>query len=154
MIKGFKDFLLRGNVIDLAVAVVLGTAFGAVIAAFANDFIGGLIGALGGTPDFGTAGFTINDSRVILGSTINALIYFIIVAAVVYFVVVVPVNNLMERRKRGEEPEVAAPTEDILLLQEIRDLLREQRGDAGGIGGIGGTGGTGPGSTLGGGPTI
>ena len=148
MIKGFKDFLLRGNVIDLAVAVVLGTAFGAVIAAFANDFIGGLIGALGGSPDFGSAGFTINDSRVILGSTINALIYFVIVAAVVYFVVVVPVNNLMERRRRGEEPEVAAPTEDILLLQEIRDLLREQRG------GIGGTGGTGPGSTLGGGPTI
>ena len=148
MIKGFKDFLLRGNVIDLAVAVVLGTAFGAVIAAFANDFIGGLIGALGGSPDFGSAGFTINDSPVILGSTINALIYFVIVAAVVYFVVVVPVNNLMERRRRGEEPEVAAPTEDILLLQEIRDLLREQRGGTGGIGG------TGPGSTLGGGPTI
>lgn len=145
MIKGFKDFLLRGNVIDLAVAVVLGTAFGAVIAAFANDFIGGLIGALGGSPDFGSAGFTINDSRVILGSTINALIYFVIVAAVVYFVVVVPVNNLMERRRRGEEPEVAAPTEDIVLLQEIRDLLREQRG---------GTGGTGSGSTLGGGPAI
>ena len=148
MIKGFKDFLLRGNVIDLAVAVVLGTAFGAVIAAFANDFIGGLIGALGGTPDFGTAGFTINDSRVILGSTINALIYFIIVAAVVYFVVVVPVNNLMERRRRGEEPEVAAPTEDILLLQEIRDLLREQRG------GASGTVSSGPGSTPGGGPTV
>jgi large conductance mechanosensitive channel len=145
VIKGFKDFLLRGNVIDLAVAVVLGTAFGAVIAAFANDFIGGLIGALGGSPDFGSAGFTINDSRVILGSTINALIYFLIVALVVYFVVVVPVNNLMERRRRGEEPEVAAPTEDIVLLQEIRDLLREQRG---------GTAGTGAGSTLGGGPTI
>ena len=145
MIKGFKDFLLRGNVIDLAVAVVLGTAFGAVIAAFANDFIGGLIGSLGGSPDFGSAGFTINDSRVILGSTINALIYFVIVAAVVYFVVVVSVNNLMERRRRGEEPEVAAPTEDIVLLQEIRDLLREQRG---------GTGATGSGSTLGGGPTI
>jgi large conductance mechanosensitive channel len=152
VIKGFKDFLLRGNVIDLAVAVVLGTAFGAVIAAFANDFIGGLIGAVGGSPDFGSAGFTINDSPVILGSTINALIYFVIVAAVVYFVVVVPVNNLMERRRRGEEPEVAAPTEDIVLLQEIRDLLREQRGGTSGVGGVGGTGG--PGSTLGGGPTI
>ena len=141
MIKGFKDFLLRGNVIDLAVAVVLGTAFGAVIAAFANDFIGGLIGALGGSPDFGRAGFEVNGSPVILGSTINALIYFVIVAAVVYFVVVLPVNNLMERRKRGEEPEVAAPTEDIVLLQEIRDLLREQRG---------GNGGMGSGATLGG----
>ena len=154
MIKGFKDFLLRGNVVDLAVAVVIGTAFGAVVAAFANDFIGGLIGAVGGSPDFADAGFEINDSPVILGSTITALIYFVIVAAVVYFVVVVPVNRLMERRKRGEEPEVATPTEDILLLQEIRDLLREQRGGAGGAGGMGGAGGTGPGSTLGGGPTI
>ena len=126
MIKGFKDFLLRGNVIDLAVAVVLGVAFGAVINAFATDVIGGLIGVIGGSPDFGTAGFTANGSRVIIGSTINALIYFLIVAAVIYFVVVVPVNKLMERRARGEEPEVAAPSEEILLLQEIRDLLRQR----------------------------
>jgi large conductance mechanosensitive channel len=91
---------------------------------------------------------------VIIGTTITALINFLIVAAVIYFVVVVPVNKLMERRKRGEEPEVATPTEDILLLQEIRDLLREQRSATGGIGGTGSTGGTGPGSTLGGGPTI
>jgi large conductance mechanosensitive channel len=144
VIKGFKDFLLRGNVIDLAVAVVIGTAFGAVVAAFANDFIGGLIGAVGGSPDFADAGFEINDSPVILGSTITALIYFVIVAAVVYFVVVVPVNKLMERRRSGEEPEVAAPTEDIVLLQEIRDLLREQRGGTGASSG----------STLGGGPGI
>ena len=126
MLKGFKDFLLRGNVIDLAVAVVLGVAFGAVINAFATDVIGGLIGVIGGSPDFGSAGFTANGSRVILGSTINALIYFLIVAAVIYFVVVVAVNRLMERRKRGEEPEVAAPTEDVLLLREIRDLLRQR----------------------------
>jgi large conductance mechanosensitive channel len=128
MIKGFKDFLLRGNVVDLAVAVVMGTAFGAVITAFATDFIGGIIGAVGGTPDFGTAGFTVNSSKIILGSTINALIYFLIVAVAVYFFVVVPVNRLMERRKRGEEPEVEAPSEDILLLQEIRDLLRDRGG--------------------------
>lgn len=126
MIKGFKDFLLRGNVVDLAVAVVIGTAFGLVVAAFTKDFIGGIIGAIGGSPDFSQAGFTVNGSKIIIGSTINALINFVIVAAAVYFFVVVPVNKLMERRKRGEEPEVAAPTEDIVLLQEIRDLLRQR----------------------------
>jgi large conductance mechanosensitive channel len=126
MLKEFRDFINRGNVIDLAVAVVIGTAFGAVVAAFATDFIGGIIGALGGTPDFGKAGFVVNESRIIFGSTINALINFVIVAAAVYFFVVLPVNKLMERRKRGEEPEVAAPSEDIVLLQEIRDLLRER----------------------------
>ena len=128
MIKGFKDFLLRGNVVDLAVAVVIGTAFGLVVAAFSRDFNGGIIGALGGTPDFSTAGFTVNGSKIIVGSTINALINFLIVAGAVYFFVVVPVNNLMERRRRGEEPEVESPTEEILLLQEIRDLLRTRGG--------------------------
>lgn len=126
MLKGFKDFLLRGNVIDLAVAVVIGTAFGLVVAAFATDFIGGLIGAIGGTPDFSRAGFVANGSPIIIGSTVNALINFVIVAAAVYFFVVVPVNRLMERRKSGAEPEVEAPSEDILLLQEIRDLLRQR----------------------------
>jgi large conductance mechanosensitive channel len=126
VLKGFKDFLLRGNVIDLAVAVVIGVAFGAVVTAFATDFIGGIIGAIGGTADFGSAGFTVNDSKIIIGSTINALIYFLIVAAAVYFFVVLPVNRLMERRKSGEEPEVEAPNEQILLLQEIRDLLRQR----------------------------
>jgi large conductance mechanosensitive channel len=126
MLKGFKDFLLRGNIVDLAVAVVIGTAFGAVVAAFAKDFIGGIIGAIGGSPDFGTAGFTVNHSTIILGSTINALINFVIVAAAVYFFVVVPVNSLMARRKAGIEPEVEATSEDIALLQEIRDLLKAQ----------------------------
>ena len=126
--KGFKDFLMRGNVVDLAVAVVIGIAFGQVVSAFAGDFIGGLIGAIGGTPDFGDAGPTLNDSKVVIGSTINALINFLIVAAVVYFVVVLPMNKLAERRKRGQEPEVEAPTEDIALLQEIRDLLRARGG--------------------------
>jgi large conductance mechanosensitive channel len=126
MLKGFKDFLLRGNVVDLAVAVVIGTAFAAVVNAFATDFIGGIIGAIGGTPDFGNAGWEVNDSKIVVGSTINQLINFLIVAAAVYFFVVLPVNRLMERRKRGEEPEVESPTEDIVLLQEIRDLLRQR----------------------------
>ncbi|MCW2621997.1 MAG: mscL [Frankiales bacterium] len=131
MLKGFKDFLLRGNVIDLAVAVILGIAFGAVVSAFANDFIGGIIGAIGGSPDFGTAGFTVNDSKIILGSTLTALINFLIVAAAIYFFVIVPVNHLMARRKAGIEPEVESPSEDIMLLQEIRDLLRAQNGSKG-----------------------
>jgi large conductance mechanosensitive channel len=126
MIKGFKDFLMRGNVVDLAVAVVIGTAFGVVVKAFADDFIGGIIGAIGGSPNFGAAGFEVNGSKIIIGSTINGLINFVIVAGAVYFFVVVPMNHLMERRKRGEEPEVQAPSEDIVLLQEIRDLLRQR----------------------------
>jgi uncharacterized membrane protein len=77
----------------------------AVVAAFATDFIGGLIGAVGGTSDFGDAGFMPNGSKVIIGSTINALIYFVIVAAVVYFLLVVPMNKLAERRRRGEPEE-------------------------------------------------
>ena len=86
MIKGFREFLLRGNVVDLAVAVVLGAAFGAVVSAFADDFIGGIIGAIGGSPDFSNAGATVNDSKIVWGSTITALIQFLIVAAAIYFV--------------------------------------------------------------------
>lgn len=126
MLKGFKDFLLRGNVVDLAVAVVVGASFGAVVSAFADDFIGGLIAAVGGVPDVGDVGW----GPVVIGTTITALINFVIVAAVVYVAVVVPVNRLMERRRRGEEPEVQAPPEDVLLLREIRDLLRARQGDA------------------------
>lgn len=127
MLKGFRDFIMRGNVVDLAIAVILGIAFGAVVTAFATDFIGGLIGAIGGSPDFGTAGVTANHSKIIIGSTINALINFLIVAGVIYFVVVVPMNKLAERRRRGQTPEEAAPTSEELLA-EIRDLLREQSG--------------------------
>lgn len=130
MVKDFKDFLLRGNVVDLAVAVVIGAAFGAVVSAFATDFIGGLIGAVGGIPDFGRAGLTVNGSRIVIGSTINALINFVIVAAVAYFAAVRPVTALMQRRKDGVEPEVQAPSEDVVLLQEIRDLLKAQRDQA------------------------
>jgi large conductance mechanosensitive channel len=126
MIKGFKDFLLRGNVVDLAVAVVIGIAFGAVVNAFAKDFIGGIIGVIGGTPNFDGAGISANGSKIIIGSTITALINFVIVAAAVYFFVIMPMNALLARRKRGEEAPVEAPAEDILLLQEIRDLLRQR----------------------------
>jgi large conductance mechanosensitive channel len=123
MLKGFKDFLMRGNVVDLAVAVVIGIAFGAVVSAFSKGIIGGIIGIIGGTPNFDAASFTINGSKIVYGTTITAVINFLIVAAVVYFLVVAPMNALLERRKRGEEPEVEATPEDIALLQEIRDLL-------------------------------
>jgi large conductance mechanosensitive channel len=107
MVRGFKAFLLRGNVVDLAIAVVIGVAFGAVITAFVKDLITPLIAALGGKPDFGSLYFTINKSRFLYGDFFNALIAFVIVAAVIYFFVVVPYTALIER-SRKEPP--ADPT--------------------------------------------
>ena len=97
MVKEFREFILRGNLVDLAVAVVIGTAFGAVIAAFVKDLITPLIAAIGGQPDFSALTFTINESRFLYGDFINALLAFLIVAAVVFFFVVKPVNALMAR---------------------------------------------------------
>lgn len=102
MLQGFKQFLLRGNVVDLAVAVVLGGAFGAVITALVKDLLTPLIAALVGQPDFSAWMFTINDSRFLIGDFINALISFLLIAAAVYFFVVVPVNAMVARRRRGE----------------------------------------------------
>jgi large conductance mechanosensitive channel len=127
MIQGFKAFLLRGNVIDLAIAVVIGAAFGGVVSAFADDVIGGLIGVIGGTPDFGRAGVTVNGSRIVYGSTITALINFLIVAAVIYFVIVVPMTRLAARQGAGADADTPAPSDEAVLLTEIRDLLRAQR---------------------------
>jgi len=126
MLKGFRDFIMRGNVVDLAVAVVIGAAFGAVVSAFAEDFIGGIIGAIGGSADFGDAGVTVNGSRIVWGSTITALIQFLIVAAAIYFAIIVPMRTLA--RRQGAEEESPAPSDETLLLTEIRDLLRERRG--------------------------
>src|SRR5690349_20738092 len=123
MIKGFRDFILRGNVVDLAVAVVMGTAFGLVVRGFTTSFIQPLINlVLGGGVDGGT--FVVDGQPFTVGAFINIVINFLITAAVVYFVIVVPVQKLLEMRKRHEVPEVAAKPEDIALLQEIRDLLR------------------------------
>jgi large conductance mechanosensitive channel len=127
MLKQFRDFLLRGNVVDLAVAVVIGAAFGAVVTAFVADILTPLIAAIGGKPDFSSLSFTINGSRFRYGSFINAVISFVIIAAAVFFLVVKPVGILMERRKAGLEPEPDAVPEDVVLLGEIRDLLRTQR---------------------------
>ena len=126
MIKGFRDFLMRGNVVDLAVAVIIGAAFGGVVSAFADDFVGGIIGAVGGTPDFGNAGFTVNGSKIVYGSTITALINFAIIAAVIYFIVVVPMTRIQQRISRDADADTPAPSDEAKLLTEIRDTLRQQ----------------------------
>lgn len=131
MLKGFKDFLMRGNVVDLAVAVVIGTAFTAIVTAFTNGLIKPLINAMGGTQAAKGLGFNVlsgNDSTFLdFGGVINAVINFVLIAAVVYFIIVLPVKRVQERRKRGKESGPSEPT-DVELLTEIRDLLREQRG--------------------------
>jgi len=108
--KDFRQFILRGNLVDLAVAVVLGTAFAAVIAALVSDLITPLIAAIGGNPDFSGLSFTINKSHFLYGHFINALITFLVVAAVLFFLVIKPVNSLMSRRRT--EPEVEETTRE------------------------------------------
>lgn len=120
MAKGFKEFLLRGNVIDLAVAVVVGAAFGAVVSSLVADLLTPLIAALVGKPDFSALTFTLNHSTFRYGHFINAVISFLVIAAAVYFVVVLPLARLAERPKR---PEPAAKPEEVQLLAQIRDLL-------------------------------
>jgi large conductance mechanosensitive channel len=102
--KGFKQFLLRGNVLDLAVAVLMAAAFGAVITALVKDLITPLIAAIVGQPDFSAITFTINNSKFLVGDFINALISFLLIATAIYFFVVVPVNRILARMRRGEAP--------------------------------------------------
>ena len=104
MLKGFRQFLLRGNVLDLAVAVVMGGAFGAVVTALVKDLITPLIAAVVGKPDFSAIAFEVNGSKFLVGDFINALVSFILIAAAVYFFIIVPVNALMARLNRGEAP--------------------------------------------------
>jgi large conductance mechanosensitive channel len=103
-VKGFRTFILRGNVLDLAVAVVIGAAFGAVVTALVKDLITPIIAALVGKPDFSNIFFDVNGSRFLIGDFINALVSFLLIAAAVYFFVVLPVNTIMARIKRGEAP--------------------------------------------------
>ena len=105
--RGFRAFLLRGNVVDLAIAVVIGVAFTAVVSAFVKDLVTPLIAAIGGKPDFAGLYFTINNSKFLYGDFINAIVAFLIIAAVVYFLVVVPYGGLVAR-SRKEPP--ADPT--------------------------------------------
>ncbi|WP_308606761.1 large conductance mechanosensitive channel protein MscL [uncultured Corynebacterium sp.] len=131
MLKGFKDFILRGNVIELAVAVIIGAAFTAIVTSITDHIIQPLVNSLG-SPDFGGLGFAITDSPetfLDFGAVITALINFLIVAAVIYFVIVAPINAVTERAKRrqGVDPEEPAPTTEQ-LLGEIRDLLAAENG--------------------------
>jgi large conductance mechanosensitive channel len=105
MMKGFKQFLLRGNVVDLAVGVVIGVAFGAAVAAFVKDLLTPLIAALVGKPDFSALTFTVNGSVFAYGDFINAVLSFILVAAVVYYFVVLPMNALIARARREPPPD-------------------------------------------------
>jgi large conductance mechanosensitive channel len=104
MLKGFREFVLRGNVVDLAVAVVIGAAFGAVITALVKDIITPLIAGLVGTPDFSAFVVPVGASRLLVGDFLNAVISFLLIAAAVYFFVVAPINAFIARRKRGEVP--------------------------------------------------
>jgi large conductance mechanosensitive channel len=104
MLKGFKEFVLRGNVLDLAVAVVIGAAFGAVVTALVKDLLTPLIAAIVGKPDFSAIAFTINGSQFPIGDFINAIVSFLLVAAAIYFFVVAPVNAIVARRNRGAAP--------------------------------------------------
>jgi large conductance mechanosensitive channel len=132
MLKGFKDFILRGNVVDLAVAVVIGAAFTALVTVFGEAIINPLLAAFGGTDSIGL-GFQLVDGNdatfVDIGAVITAAITFLLTAAVVYFLVVGPMNALAERRRRqlDVEPTPEEVPADVELLREIRDLLAERR---------------------------
>lgn len=121
MIKGFKDFIMRGNLLELAVAFIVGGAFATVVDTFTQVLMG-FVGKIGGQPNFGSVRlFDVN-----IGTFINALIAFLIVSAVIYFFVVTPYNTLQEKMAKGEEAAPASP--DIALLTEIRDLLAGRPG--------------------------
>jgi large conductance mechanosensitive channel len=124
MIKEFRDFLLRGNVVDLAVAVVIGAAFAALVNSLVADVLTPIIGAIVGKPDFSNLNFTINGSEFNYGNFLNALIAFLSVAAAVFFFVIKPMNTLNRLRGASSEEEAS----ELELLTEIRDELRSQRG--------------------------
>jgi large conductance mechanosensitive channel len=123
MIKGFRDFILRGNVVDLAVAVVIGAAFTAVVNSFVKSLVTPLIAAIGGEPDFSALSFEINNSRFNYGDFFSAVISFLIVAVVIYFLVVVPMNKLMSMRKT-EEPVAEVTRECPECLSKVPEAAR------------------------------
>lgn len=122
-LRGFKDFILRGNVVDLSVGIVVGAAFTALVGSFTAAFIEPLLQLFGAEGDQIGGKFTINKVDFPWSAFVNGIITFLITAAVLYFLVVMPMNRFAERRRKGIEPEPAAPSEEILLLREIRDAL-------------------------------
>ncbi|MGB3055601.1 MAG: large conductance mechanosensitive channel protein MscL [Acidimicrobiales bacterium] len=125
VIKEFKEFLLRGNVVDLAVAVVIGGAFTAIVTALSKGILTPLVGMIVGT-DFSDMTFTLNGSTFSYGIVIDAVISFVLIAAVVFFLIVKPMQVLAARRAKGEV-EADEPTPEAVLLTEIRDLLRARQ---------------------------
>jgi large conductance mechanosensitive channel len=124
--KEFRDFILRGNVVELAVAVIIGASFNKIVDAIVKGLITPMIGIFGGAPQFANNMFTINGSEFLWGTVVDAIVSFLIVAAVLFFLIVRPMNTLMARVRRQEEVTPPAPTVDQKLLTEIRDLLKEQ----------------------------
>jgi large conductance mechanosensitive channel len=128
LLSGFKKFLMRGNVVDLAVAVVMGAAFGAIVKSMVSDIIMPLITAIFGKQDYTKLSFTLNKSTFSYGDLLTNVISFVSIAAAVYFLIVMPINHLNDRRKaRLGIPEQATAPTDVQLLAEIRDLLAAQR---------------------------
>ncbi len=125
MLKGFRDFISRGSVVDLAVGVVIGAAFTGVVTSFTNSFLTPLINMVGGTKIDGKIDLA-GEADITWGAFLSTIIGFMITAAVVYFLVVLPMNRLAEMRKRGQIEEPKAPSEEVRLLMEIRDLLAKQ----------------------------
>ena len=134
VLAGFKEFISRGNAVELAVGVVIGAAFGAIVTSIQNNLISPLVGWIFGQPNLAdlwaigpyswqrsTPEHPISPIKV--GAVLNAVLQFLITAAAVYFLIVLPLNALARRRARGQEPEPTAPAEDVVVLREIRDLL-------------------------------
>jgi large conductance mechanosensitive channel len=117
--KGFKTFILRGNVLDLAVAVVMGAAFGGVVTALVKDLITPLIAALVGKPEFSAIEFTVNNSKFAIGDFINSVVSFLLIAAAVYFFIVLPVNTLLARVRRGDPTPDPTTKNCVECLSEV-----------------------------------
>jgi large conductance mechanosensitive channel len=127
VIKGFKEFILRGNVVDLAVGIVIGAAFASLVTAFVNSFIAPLVKlTTGGHQASGT--WRVRGAVFDWGAFVNASITFLLTAAAVYFCVVLPLNRLNERRRRGEPPAAEELSDEVRLLTEIRDAVRQDHG--------------------------
>ena len=124
IMKEFRDFLVQGNLIEFAVALILAIAFGAVVSSLVNDVIMPFIAAIFGEPDFRRVGFNVGDGRIAIGSFINAVVNFVLVGLAVFVFIVKPVKSIRARRSRGEEAPDEVASEEVQLLREIRDAVK------------------------------
>ncbi|WP_235929594.1 large conductance mechanosensitive channel protein MscL [Cellulomonas citrea] len=127
LLHGFKEFISRGSAIDLAVGVIIGAAFGSIVKALTDGVINPLIAALFGKPDISEVlTFPLNGATISIGLVLQAVLTFLITALALYFAIVLPINTMRARRARAVEQAPQAPSEEILLLTQIRDLLAEE----------------------------